>query len=153
MMIRYAVHQDKTSVILLLKAARDAAGFDRPDGATGFSFPFDPVYAERLFLAHLEPGRLCQVLVERGIAHGVLMAVAIEHPFGPVKLARETVWFIEPKFRGRAAAEMLAAYEAWAASQGCLYSALAGMGEDPAVGKLYRRRGYRVAETHFLKAV
>ena len=48
---------------------------------------------------------------------------------------------------------MLDAYEAWAGSQGCAFAGMAGMGADPDVAKLYLRRGYRVAETHFLKAL
>ena len=152
-MIRLAVLADKVQIILLLKAARAAAEFDRADGISGFMFPFDPAYAERLFLHHLEPKRLCLVLVDRGLVRGVLMAAAIEHPFGPVRLARETVWFIEPKFRGRNAIAMLDAYETWARGQGCTFTGMAGMGADPAVGALYRRRGYRAAEMHYLKAL
>ena len=63
-------------------------------------FPFDAAYAERLFLLHLMPhGCGCCMTVE-GTPRGVLMAVAAEHPFGPVWVARETVWFIEPAYRG-----------------------------------------------------
>ena len=65
-----------------------------------FAFPFDPAYAERLFLVHLMPRHLCLVHDVEGTAQGVLMAVAAEHPFGPVRVARETVWFIEPDYRG-----------------------------------------------------
>ena len=152
-MIRQAVITDKVPVILLLKAAREEAGFDAAGGVSGFTFPFDPAYAERLFLEHLQLGRCCFVLVDRGVARGVLMARAAEHEFGPVRLARETLWFIEPKYRGRHALAMLEAYEVWARAQGCAFAGMAGMGEDPAVGLLYRRRHYRIAETHFLKVL
>lgn len=152
-MLRQAIAADKVPVILLLKAARAEAEFDRADGLTGFTFPFDPAYAERLFLEHLQPRRLCLVLVDRGVARGVLMARAVEHDFGPVMIARETLWFIEPRFRGRSALAMLDAYEAWARGQGCRFTGMAGMGADPAVGLLYRRRHYRVAETYYIKAL
>ena len=99
-MIRLAVPSDKVSVIRLLAHSRAAARFDRADGETTFNFPFDPAYAERLFLAHLVLDRLCLVLDVDGAAQGVLMAVALDHPFGPVRLARETVWWIEPHHRG-----------------------------------------------------
>ena len=46
---------------------------------------------------------------------------------------------------------MLDAYETWAAAQRCAFAGMAGMGEDPVVAALYLRRGYRRAETHFLK--
>lgn len=151
-MIRPAASTDKTHVIELLRDSRVGAGFDTPTGPTGFTFQFDPDYAERLFLIHLRGRNLCIVYDVAGRAEGVLMAAATEHPFGPVWLARETVWWIDPAHRGSAAVRMLDAYEAWAAAQGCQFVGMAGMGDDPAVAKLYQRRGYRVAETHYLKA-
>jgi len=153
MTTRTAQPDDKARVITLLEHSRAAAGFDRPDGLTGFCFPFDAAYAERLFLVHQMPRHVCLVHDVEGTAQGVLMAVYAEHPFGPVRLARETVWFIEPEYRGLGAVKMLDAYEAWARGQGCQYVGMAGMGDDPDVGKLYLRRGYAVAETHYLKAV
>jgi hypothetical protein len=153
-MIRLATIADKARVITLLEHSRAAAGFTNNDGITGFSFAFDPAYAERLFLTHmLRADMLCLVLEQDEIAQGVLMAVACEHPFGPVRLARESVWWIEPDYRGMAAIRMLDAYEDWAQAQDCDYSGMAGMGLDPGVSKLYLRRGYKPAEVHFLKAI
>jgi GNAT superfamily N-acetyltransferase len=158
-MIRSAEINDKARVVTLLEHSRIGAGFDRDGG--GFHFPFDPAYAERLFLMHLMPRHLCLLLdvgasnneVRPGHAQGVLMAVASDHPFGPVKIARETVWWIEPDYRGLGAVKMLNGYEMWARDQGCQFTGMAGMGDDPDVGKLYQRRGYQVAERHFLKAM
>lgn len=156
-MIRLAVPSDKVSVIRLLAHSRAAAGFDRADGETTFNFPFDPAYAERLFLAHLVLDRLCLVLDVDGAAQGVLMAVALDHPFGPVRLARETVWWIEPHHRGPAALRMLELYENWARQQHCQFTGMAGLmvgaGGEPDVGVLYQRRGYRAAELHYLKVL
>jgi Acetyltransferase (GNAT) family len=153
-MIRPAALADKARVITLLEHSRAGAGFDRADGVSGFYFPFDPAYAERLFLSHLAvPHRLCIVLDVDALAQGVLMALAVDHPFGPVRLARETMWWIEPDHRGPSAMRMLAAYEQWAVAEGCRFVGMGGMGDDPEVGRLYRRRGYRAAETHFLRAL
>jgi hypothetical protein len=152
-MIRQAAIDDKERVITLLRHSRDAAGFDDAGGPTGFAFPFEPAHAERLFLLHLMPRHLCLLHDVEGAVQGVLMAVAHEHPFGPVWIARETVWWIEPDHRGLGAVKMLNGYELWARDQGCTFIGMAGMGDDPQVGRLYLRRGYRVAETHFLKAV
>jgi hypothetical protein len=151
--IRTAELADKSRVITLLKHSREAAGFDDANGLTGFTFPFDPAYAERLFLLHLMPRRLCLLHDVDGTAQGVLMAAAGEHSFGPVLLAKETVWWIEPDYRGLAAVKMLDGYEIWARAKGCHFIGMAGMGDDPEVGKLYLRRGYRAAETHFLRAL
>ena len=105
------------------------------------------------FWATSNPHRMAIVLEADGAAQGVLMAAATDHPFGPVRLARETVWWIEPDYRGLSAMRMLDAYERWAQSELCRFSGMAGMGEFPDVAALYRRRGYLVAETHFLKAL
>ena len=154
MIVRRAVASDKTRVIRLLKHSRDAAGFDSREGLTGFTFPFDPAYAENLFLLHLEEAQnLCLVLNVENTVQGVLMAASSPHPFGPVWLARETVWWIEPAYRGTSAIRMLDQYEQWARERGCDFIGMAGMGDDPDVSKLYQRRGFKIAETHFLKAV
>ena len=55
--------------------------------------------------------------------------------------------------RGLAAIRMLDGYEGWARGEGCAYIGMAGMGDDPDVGRLYRRRGYAIAERHYLKAI
>jgi hypothetical protein len=149
-MIRLANETDKVAIIRLLEKSHASAGFNSPGG---FSFPFDPAYAERLFIMHMMPRRICMVHDVDDVPRGVLMAVVHEHPFGPVKIARETMWFIEREYRGLAAVKMLHGYEAWAHSEGCQFIGMAGMGEDPEVGRLYLRRGYQVAETHYLKAI
>lgn len=152
-MIRRATPEDRTRAVMLLRASRAGAGFDDPNGLTGFVFPFDPAYAARLFLRYLDAASmLCLVHDVAGAAQGLLLAHAFEHDFGPVRLAQERVWWIDPAHRGSAAARMLDAYEAWAlVEQHCAFAGMAGMGDDPAVMALYRRRGYRVAETHCLK--
>jgi len=154
-MIRRATISDKSRAIELLRDSRLGAGFDNPAGETGFVFPFVPEYAERLFLNHVRgPYVFCIVHDVDGVAQGILMAAANEHPFGPVWIARESLWWIDPAYRGGSTAvRMLDAYEQWAAAQGCRFVGMAGMGNDPVVAKLYQRRGYGRAETHYLKAL
>lgn len=143
---------DVDRAVALLRDSRAGAGFDNPAGISGFTFPFDAAYAARLFMAHLNhDDRYCAVLEVSGRIEGLLLAAAFEHPFGPVRMAKETVWWIDPAHRGRSAIAMLDHYETWAKSRAA-FVGMAGMGDDPEVGKLYRRRGYRVAETCFLKA-
>lgn len=154
MIVRSASISDKTRAIELLRDSRSGAGFDDPGGQSGFTFPFDPAYAERLFLSYLSHPRCCALVYEvNRRAEGILLAHAYEHPFGPVWFAQERLWWIDPAHRGRAAFKMLDAYDEWWLAQGCAAGGMAGMGEDPAVRKLYERRGYRVAERNFLKAV
>lgn len=154
-MIRSASINDKERVIKLLADSRIGAGFDDPNGPTGFTFPFDNTSAEKLFMMHIQmPKMMCIVHDVNGRAEGVLMAIAYQHPFGPVWIAKETLWWIDPAHRGgTAASRMLEAYEKWAMIHGCKFAGMAGMGDDPIVGELYKRRGYKIAETHYLKAV
>jgi hypothetical protein len=152
-MIRRGRLSDAPRAVELLRDSRTGAGFHNPDGVSGFVFPFDPDYAERMFLRYLAGDRLlCLVLDVDGVAQGLLLAHAYEHEFGPVWLAQERVWWIDPAHRGIAAIKMLDAYDDWWRSEGCSFGGMGGMGEDPQVASLYRRRGYRAAETYFLKA-
>lgn len=151
-MIRLATMSDLDDAVRLLRDSREGAGFDREDGPTGFHFPFDPSFAQRLFALHLTENCLALVHDVDGHAQGILLAAMYEHPFGPVKIANETLWWIDPSHRGKAAMQMLDAYDGWWKAKGCAFGGMAGMGKDPAVAKLYERRGYRVAETHYLKA-
>lgn len=152
-MIRAATRSDSARAIELLRDSHLAAGFDG-SGESGFAVPFVAEYAERLFVQHLEMMNACALIHDvNGCVEGILLAVAYEHKFGPVWLACETAWWIDPAHRGRSAFAMLDAYEAWAHGLRCSFVGMAGMGDDPVIARLYERRGYRRAETHFLKAV
>jgi len=147
MTVRLAAMCDQSRVIALLRNFYDAHR-DR----TPMRFEFDPVYASRLFSTHAFDKRACCFVLDAdGKAQGVLMACAFEHPFARMAYARETVWWIEPDYRGRGALEMLNAYEAWAKAARCSYASMAALQDDDAVLTLYRRRGYELAETHVIK--
>jgi len=144
---------DKDRVVELLRDSRVGAGFDRPDGISGFVFPYDKAYAERLFLHHVgSPDAACFVFDVDGIAQGILMMVAFDHSYGPVRVSKDSMWWIDPTHRGgTAAVRMLDAAEEWARSRGCAFGGIAGMGGDPNIARLLERRGYRAAEVHYLK--
>ncbi|UPJ65224.1 GNAT family N-acetyltransferase [Bradyrhizobium sp. 191] len=152
-MIRSASPSDTARAIELLRDSHAAAGFDGT-GGSGFEVPFETCYAERLFVQHLEMMNGCALVHDiQGRAEGILLAIAYEHKFGPVWLASETAWWIDPAHRGSSAFAMLDAYEAWARGKGCRFAGMVAMGDDPVIARLYERRGYRRAETHFLKAI
>ncbi len=138
--VRCAAPEDRLAVIRLLKESHAAAGF---------TFPFSAPHADLLFRQHMECGL---VLVCGQPAQGVLMAMTFDHPFGAGKWAKETCWYIAPKARGRSALQMLDAYEAWAQEQGCTMIGMASLASND-VSKIYDRRGYAAAETHFVKAL
>lgn len=138
--VRRASLIDRVAVIRLLRESHAAAGF---------TFPFSAPHADALFRSHMERGL---VLVCGSPAQGVLMAATFDHPFGAGKWAKETVFYIAPEARGRSAIQMLDAYEAWAREQGCTTIGMASLATHD-VSRLYARRGYTPAETHFVKTI
>lgn len=141
-MIRLADINDKMACIGLLKQSHTAAGF---------SFPFKAAYASALFDQHLDRPDRCTLLLEhQGLVQGLLMATWSEHPFGAGRYANETVWYIAPLARGRSALQMLDAYEKWAKQHNCAAISMASLHTND-VSRIYQRRGYAPAETHFLK--
>lgn len=139
-MIRHAVAADKMACIRLLRESHEAAGF---------TFPFSAVHASALFDLHLSSPQAC-ILVIGDKPQGLLMASWFEHPFGAGRYAKETVWYVTQDARGRGAIKMLDAYEAWAKEQRCSAIGMASLTSND-VSKLYERRGYAAAETHFIK--
>lgn len=141
-MVRHAVLSDRAACVRLLRESHEAAGF---------LFPFKAAYAAALFDGHLSNGQACVLVLEHeGHAQGLLMASWFEHPFGAGRYAKETVWYVSEAARGRGAFKMLDAYEAWAREQGCTAIGMASLATND-VSKIYERRGYAPAETHFIK--
>lgn len=142
MTVRLAIPTDRMRIVRLLKDAHAAAAMP---------FAFSAPHALALADRHIaSPDLLAAVFAPSGAAQGVLLAACQDHPFSPVKYAAETVWWIAPEARGAGAA-MLEFYEAWAAEQGCAFAGMAALSTFPRAATIYRRRGYREAETHFLK--
>lgn len=140
-MIRLATPADAAQIVRLLRDAHSAAALP---------FAFSAPHAMALAQRHIaEAGLLA--LVAGVPAQGVLLAASQDHPFAAVRYATETVWWIAPEARGQFAAGMLDTYENWAAEQSCAFAGMAALASFPRAGIIYRRRGYREAETHFLK--
>lgn len=118
--------------------------------AAGLPFPFSAPHAMSLAQRHIAEPQLLALVVGEPV-QGMLLASCQEHPFAALRYATETVWWIAPEARGQFAAEMLATYEAWAMEQGCAFAGMAALASFPRAGTIYRRRGYREAETHYLK--
>lgn len=127
-------------MIQLLQESHRAARFD---------FPFSAPHAAALFDTHISKGL---ILLLGKPAQGLLMAMTFDHPFGAGLWAKETVWYIRPGARGRSALEMLSKYEAWAVERGCVKIGMASLSSND-VSKIYNRKGYTPAETHFIKTL
>jgi hypothetical protein len=150
--IRFATPNDRDDVIAMMPKANLSAGFG-PDGI----IPLDPSHEQMSMLFDLHrshPDACLIVYAPQDKAHGFLMAALFAHPFAPqLRIAKDTAWWIEEGSRGGLTTVngMLETYEEWARRRGCGYAGMAGMGKVPRVGKLFERRGYSAAETHFLK--
>ena len=151
-MIRHAVKEDSDAVVAMMPRANLAAGFG-PDGLV----PLNLSEARKalLFDQHLACRDACLIVyAPNEKPEGFLMAALFAHPFDPVhRIAKDTAWWIEDGCRGRLSIvnAMLDAYEDWARARGCTYAGMAVMTANLRVGKIYDRRGYVPAETHYLK--
>ena len=81
---------------------------------------------------------------------GILAATAETNIFNRFRFAGELIWWIDPEHRtGRAASEMLKAYEYWARQAGCQSAALVDLMGN--LDNYYKRKGYERRETSYLK--
>jgi len=154
-MTRHAVQGDWPEMMRLIREAHTAARLDQVDGFTGFHCPWSQWHIERCLTRHMRGSDAAVFVLEHGAGlGGILVAIAYEHPFGPVRLSKDTVWWIDPAARGlRNALAMLRAYEDWAASLNVTFAGISGFGDDPRVGTLLKRCGYVVADTHLIKRI
>lgn len=143
----------------VLRRAREADRFEvtalarRFHSSSGVPFEFDAAHASMTVAAYIStPRHLCLVNEVDGALRGVLAAQASISPLAPVLIAQELVFWIDPEWRGDAARKMIAAYEKWAASEGCVFAGLSGL-NDPLVARFFRRAGFDQAENKFLKKV
>jgi|WetSurMetagenome_2_1015567.scaffolds.fasta_scaffold13487_5 GNAT superfamily N-acetyltransferase len=67
--------------------------------------------------------------------------------------ASENWWFVLPEYRGTMGIDLLVALEEWARVKGAKCMAMAGFAEKrlTALTRLYRQKGYRPLEMHFVK--
>lgn len=141
-MIRPARPDERFAVVAL---ARDF------HAASGIPFAFDAAHASRSAQAHIEaPDALCLVLEAGGALRGALAASWAISPLSPVRIAQELIFWVDPAYRGRAPRRMVAAYEEWARSQGCVAAGLSGL-NDPRVSRFFGAAGFELTENKFMK--
>jgi len=77
-----------------------------------------------------------------------------EGGFRNYMLAQEIFWWVEPEFRKttRAGAQLLEAWETWASMMGADGITMMNFDHlDPAPAVIYKKRGYKLYENHYLK--
>jgi len=123
-------------------------------GAVGpIAIDFDAARAECLYLHHVErDDALALMALTASDACGLLLAQYVEHPFGAGRIARETMWWIDPSARNIGAGRMmLLEYERWAMEQSCSHVAMAAL--DARASEILSRAGYSVVETMLAKRI
>lgn len=150
-MIRPAKVSDKAAVIVLMKQFFFAKGFDRADNPYGFAVEPDEAFAEHNFVSRISNPNSCVLVYDvDGTARGVLIADAVNHSFGRIRAAYEFMWWVDPKYRGRAHFKMIKGYKAWARERGCTIARMSHFEGDDLVGALYVRCGARLVERTYL---
>lgn len=93
-------------------------------------------------------------LFDGGVCVGGLGAVLGPDLHSGARMAIETFWFVDRAHRGEGI-KLLDAFEGWGASMGCAKLAMVHLVDSmpQALEKFYLRRGYRLAELHYLKEV
>jgi len=113
--------------------------------------PEDPGYMSRTVSLYMElPNCLALVLDVDGAVKGMLLAAVDDSPLAPVKMAKETVWWVDPGARGHGG-RMLDCFEEWAKDRGASLVAMSAL--DRRVGVLYKRRFYKEADTSYYKVL
>jgi GNAT superfamily N-acetyltransferase len=85
---------------------------------------------------------------------GCLMGRTHEWLFSREKVAAELLWWVDPEYRGTTIArDLLRAFHIWAVSEGAdiLQMSMAMTEQSPLIDRLYKRQGFRQAESHYLK--
>lgn len=69
-------------------------------------------------------------------------------------IAIETVWFVNPKFRGKGIA-LLNKFEEWAKEEGCTKIAMIHLQDSmpDSLKSFYEKRGYKHVESHYVREV
>lgn len=74
----------------------------------------------------------------------------------PRMLAIETFWYVLPKYESKGIGkELLESFENWAKEEKCDYTAMIHLADSypESLEKLYKHRGYKLAEKHYIKRV
>jgi len=87
---------------------------------------------------------------------GMLAGRTIELLFSSEKIAVEMMWWVDKDYRtGNTGWELMKAFEYWAGVVGCKYVQMASVQTDigERLDKVYKRKGYILAERNYLKAI
>lgn len=145
-MVRLASVRDIPRVVELMTGAHKATPL-------ADLVEFSPGLADRQLRQHLASvSSLCLVHEADGVVQGLFVGMACDHPNVPLRMAIEVVSWIDPAYRGKAWLQMKRWFEGWAVEQGCKACSFSSK-SDLRFEAMLARSGYRLAESHYLKAL
>lgn len=112
-------------------------------------------YAAKTYTDMVEKGIAAFFVLEKdGDIVGGLGAIKCPDLHSGKLMAVETFWFVHPHHRGQGL-RLLAEFEVWGKAEGCQTLAMIHMADSypDRLEALYRRRGYNLAEKHYLKEI
>ena len=143
MIIREATADDEAAVVGM------ALAFLRSSSYAEFEGP--PEQLKTLFRALLSIG-VVFLAEDGGEPIGMLALAAVPHVLTGQLYGDEVAWWVRPDSRGGPAGlRLLRAAEQWAGQRQLMCLRMVQPADEPAVGRLYQRRGYRVVEVSYHK--
>jgi GNAT superfamily N-acetyltransferase len=130
----------------LTAAVRMARDFHEAMPMRGLSF--SERRAAQMYLAALSTAKV--FVLDLDGPRGFLIMEATFYPLGDAILAREVIFWIDPRFRGRWWRDMIRAAEEWARGVGAELAAFSCFCDGRTV-KLFERAGYAATEISTMK--
>lgn len=117
-------------------------------------FELDKDYGLNFLRSHIpNPDHLSLIWEQDLRPVGCLLAFAPPHPFFPLRVANELVWWMEPDYRGKGSLKLFEAFEYWAKEiKKCQAICMTSTSStDPTLEKFYQRKGYAPREKTWTK--
>jgi len=111
----------------------------------------DPETIARLLCTVLDHGAVFLATVDDAVV-GMIAVLMVPHIFSGETFCDEVAWFVKPAHRGRAGILLLRAAEGWAVQNRAKLVKMVAP-EGSTVWKLYRRMGYQIIETAYVKVL
>lgn len=123
---------------------------------TELDFELDKDYGVNFLRSHISnPDCLSLIWEIETQPRGCLLAFAPPHPFFPIRVANELVWWMEPNSRSLGSLKLFQAFEYWAKEikKSDAISVTSTSSTDPVLEKYYQRKGYSKRETTWSKSL
>lgn len=142
--IREAVEDDLLDCLMLFKQFHKESKLP---------YSWDAKKTQDVFLATLPMEDVNVFVAETdGEIVGYICCQVMEPLFSSEKVASEIAWFVNKDYRKTSAGfRLMSAYEEWAEGRGAKYIGMAYLEEIADLSKVYKKKGYVKAETHYMK--